>query len=107
MITVIDAPLLTEKTVKKVDKIRNRINNEKFNSSICAITLSSNDSDVFDIVPLFNFNFKSKCNEEVIIVGFAENKKAALKMCARLATEYLKLDNKISMREYFKNILLQ
>lgn len=107
MITVIEAPFLTKKTVKKVDRIKNKIKDGKYNSQVCAITLASNDVDVFDIVPLYSFKFKKNNEKDIVIVGLAENKKAAIKMCSRLAFEYLKVNQGCSMREYFENMLIK
>lgn len=107
MITIIDAPFLTEKTARKIDRIKTKIKDGKFNSSICAIAIASNDVDVFDIVPLFCFKFRKDIAYDIVIVGFAENKKAAIKMCSRLASEYLKDNTACSMRAYFEEMLLK
>lgn len=106
MISFIEAPLLTKKTMKKVDKIISNINKRKYISNVCLISFSENEDDVFEIIPVVNFRFKLYENKDIQVIGITENKKAAVKMCARLSEEYIRNKSAISMKEYFKEILL-
>lgn len=106
MITFIDKPYLTDKISVKLEKVKKDILEEKLLSLACIITFSKNDSDVFDIIPINNLKLSKKYTEDILVIGIAENKKAAIKLCASLAEEYLKRSLDISMREYFEKLTL-
>ena len=95
---------LTKKTVKKSDKIIKDIENGKFISLVCLVTLSANTDDVFDIIPLFNLKIRSDIYDDIVVIGIAENNKAAIKMCAKLVEHYYMSDMSKNMREYFTDL---
>ena len=105
MIEYINELYLTDKTKNKIDKIKNDILNEKLISLVCIIILSECESDVFDIIPLNNLKFRKNLNDKLLVFGIAENKKAAIKLCAKMIEEYMMKKSDKSMREYFKDKL--
>ena len=105
MIEYINELYLTDKTKNKIDKIKNDILNEKLISLVCIIILSECESDVFDIIPLNNLKFRKNLNDKLLVLGIAENKKAAIKLCAKMIEEYMMKKSDKSMREYFKDKL--
>lgn len=105
MIEFINELYLTEKTKNKLDKIRDDILNEKWMSLTCIIILSECERDVFDIIPVNTLNIRKRFNERFVVLGIAENKKAALKLCSKMIEEYMMNKNYKSMREYFKDKL--
>lgn len=107
MLRFIDAPYLTSKTIKKIDRIKKNIEAGKYISPVCIVTFASCSEDVFDIIPIITFKTSKKLYSDLLVIGVAENKKAAVKMCASLSNEYMKSKSKLSMREYFYNILNQ
>lgn len=105
MIEYINELYLTDKTKNKIDKIKNDILNEKLISLVCIIILSECENDVFDIIPLNNLKFRKNLNDKLLVLGIAENKKAAIKLCAKMIEEYMMKKSDKSMREYFKDKL--
>lgn len=105
MIEYINELYLTDKTKNKIDKIKDDILNEKLISLVCIIILSECESDVFDIIPLNNLKFRKNLNDKLLVLGIAENKKAAIKLCAKMIEEYMMKKSDKSMREYFKDKL--
>ena len=105
IIEYINELYLTDKTKNKIDKIKNDILNEKLISLVCIIILSECESDVFDIIPLNNLKFRKNLNDKLLVLGIAENKKAAIKLCAKMIEEYMMKKSDKSMREYFKDKL--
>ena len=105
MIEYINELYLTDKTKNKIDKIKNDILNEKLISLVCIIILSECESDVFDIIPLNNLKFRKNLNDKLLVLGIAENKKAAITLCAKMIEEYMMKKSDKSMREYFKDKL--
>ncbi|MDY5215956.1 MAG: hypothetical protein SPH91_02315 [Lachnospiraceae bacterium] len=105
MIEYINELYLTDKTKNKIDKIKNDILNEKLISLVCIIILSECESDVFDIIPLNNLKFRKNLNDKLLVLGIAENKKAAIKLCTKMIEEYMMKKSDKSMREYFKDKL--
>ena len=105
MIEYINELYLTDKKKNKIDKIKNDILNEKLISLVCIIILSECESDVFDIIPLNNLKFRKNLNDKLLVLGIAENKKAAIKLCAKMIEEYMMKKSDKSMREYFKDKL--
>ena len=103
MITYIDNLFLTEKAEKKVDKIKKDIDEKRFISLACLITLSNNETDVFEILPVVNLKIKSSAYDNMTVIGIAENKKAAIRLCAHMSMVYLQSKADVSMREYFKS----
>lgn len=106
MLKFIDAPFLTAKTVKRIDKIKNNIEKGKYLSPICLIVFATHKEDVFDIIPIINFKIPNYYNNELLVIGVAENKKAAIKLCASLSNEYIKSGSNLSMRDYFYNLVI-
>ena len=102
MIRYINDLFLTEKNVKKIDKIKQDIENKKYISMACFITLAKNQTDVFDIIPILNLKLKSNMYDDLLVVGIAENKKAAVRLCAEISMQYINTDTSLSMREYFE-----
>lgn len=105
MIEFINELYLTEKTKNKLDKIKDDILNEKWMSLVCIIILSECERDVLDIIPVNTLNIRKRFNERFVVLGIAENKKAALKLCSKMIEEYMMNKNYKSMREYFKDKL--
>lgn len=105
MIEYINELYLTDKTKNKIDKIKNDILNEKLISLVCIIILSECESDVFDIIPINILKFRKNLNDKLLVLGIAENKKAAIKLCAKMIEEYMMKKSDKSMREYFKDKL--
>lgn len=102
--TYINNLFLTEKTEKKIEKIKENIADGKFISPICLIVISQNDADVFDIIPLINLKNKSYRGlyEDMHVLGIAESKKAAISLCVNMTEQYFNKKSPLSMRDYFK-----
>ena len=103
MISYIDNLYLTEKTNKKLDKLKSDISSEKFLSLACIIVLSENEKDVFDIIPVNNLRFRSKHMGDLYVLGIAESRKAAMRLCSNMIDEYYQNNCNCCMRDYFKD----
>lgn len=104
MITYINDLFLTEKTAKKINKIKYDFENKKFISRICIITISEGD-DVFDIIPVLNFRLNDLYKNDITVIGIAENRKAAVKLCAEMSALYLNNNSSVTMKEYYLGYL--
>lgn len=104
MIKYIEKLYLTENTRKKLNKIKRDIRRKKFLSLVYIIILSENEVDAFDIIPIRMMKFRKKSDDEIVILGIAENKKAAIRLCSDMSLEYMDACSELSMREYFKSL---
>ena len=101
------------KNLFMTDKIRPDINRIKFKLysgigmfSICLITFSPNDSDIFEIYPVEYFKQKNLRKRDFYIAGVAENKSAAMEMTSELIVGALaNKGDSLSVRDYLVNQL--
>lgn len=103
MISYINNLYLTEKTKKRLDRIIKDIADKKFLSLACIIVLSENEKDVFDIIPINNLKLRKDSISNILVLGIAENKKAAMRLCSSMIGEYLESGSGKNMRDYFKD----
>lgn len=89
MIRYIEELFLTEKTAKKLDTIKTNIENKKWFSKVCLITLSNNENDVFDIIQLYNLKTAASVYEDIIVIGIVENKGKAVAICSEIVNQYI------------------
>lgn len=108
MITYSDNLYLTDKTRKKIDKIKQKIDTRSGMIGIVIIALSQNEKDVFELLSAHVFKGSISTRRDVHIIGVAENKEAAMSLVADMTEEYLSYieglnenDSRITMREYF------
>lgn len=109
MIKYIDNLFLTEKASKKVNKIKEDIEKKKFTSLACIICISNNSSDVFDIIPVFMLKSIQKLYDsslstdadDICVLGIAESKRAAFRLCTEMSAYYINSKSELSMREFF------
>lgn len=102
MITYIDDLYLTEKSRQRETKIKQDISRKAFFSRACIITLSFNENDTLDIIPIINMRMRTEVYQDICILGIAESKKAAMKLCHEMIVEYISQNTDMSMRKYFE-----
>lgn len=78
---------LTGKTEKKIEKIKWKLAAGAGMVGVHLITLSANENDVFDIYPAFLFKQRYFRKRDYVIVGVAENKKAAMLLVQKIVGE--------------------
>ena len=104
MITYINNLFLTQKANKRLEYIKNDIDKKNFITRSCIITLSNGD-DVFDIIPVFNLKFSRLYEDDLVVLGLAESRKAAIKLCSEMTALYFSEERNISMKDYFKGYI--
>ena len=99
MIYYYDKLLLTEKTKKNIDKLKENIEDEKglILTGYYVIELSANDRDVFDLIPIQMFRLKSFRNRKHMIIGFAESKRACYSLVGEIVNEHYKAAGRYDM----------
>lgn len=115
MITYIDDLFLTDKTKKHIERIKKSVNKESLISRACLICLSLSSNDVFDIIPVFDLRLSKYKDKDIYVLGVAENKNAAIDLCAVMAASYIQIngfeindsDSVINnnMRSYFERFI--
>lgn len=73
---------LTSKTANRLRRIKVRLKLGAGMTGVSLITLSENKDDLFDIIPaaLFKQRYLRKRDHEYVVIGIAENKRAAYKL---------------------------
>lgn len=89
MIKYINELILTEKTEKKIEKIKKDIEDGKWFSRICLVIMSENENDVFDIIQLYNLRTAASRYKDIVVLGIAENINAAIALSSGLIDEYI------------------
>lgn len=113
MITYIDDLFLTDKTKKNIERIKKSVSKESILSRACLICLSLSPRDVFDIIPVFDLRLSKYKDKDIFVLGVAENKNAAIDLCAVMAASYIQIngceiDEAVktnNMRNYFERFI--
>ena len=87
----IDNLYVTDKTEHKIKSIKRKLKLGIGMVSVNVITIASNDSDVFDIIPAAMFKSYKLRHSDLLVIGFAESKKAALSLVERIIKEHFEL----------------
>ncbi len=89
MITYHPRLYLTEKTEKKIDTIKWKLATGAGMVQVYLITLSENETDLFDIYPAALFKQYYFRKREHIVIGVAESKEAAMQLVRQMIEECL------------------
>lgn len=81
---------LTKQTEKKIDKIKWKLAAGAGMVGLQIITLAENETDLFDIYPVALFKQRYFRKRDYMIIGVAENKKAAVRLVERIITDCAK-----------------
>lgn len=101
MITYADDLLLTKKTEVRLDKIKKCIETRAGMIGTVLIALSSNENDVFELIPCYMFKTRFYTQIDLFVCGIAENNGTAYEMIEDLIKEYIDSKSDITMKEYF------
>jgi len=101
MVIYADDLYLTKKTEKRLSKIKQSIKTRSGMLGTVVIALSSNDNDVFELIPCFMFKTKIYSKIDLFVCGIAENKEAAYDLIEKMISEYLVNGRGFSMKEYY------
>ena len=109
MIIYADNLYLTEKlknNKKKLDDILWKIDHRAGLVSARIIALASNDRDVFDIIPPYLFKEKVFLEQDIHVIGIAEDESTANELVVQMINEYVNdyangYLEILSMRDYF------
>lgn len=113
MITYIDDLFLTDKAKKNIERIKKSVTKESLLSRACLICLSLSPKDVFDIIPVYDLRLSKYKDKNIYVLGVAENKNAAIDLCAVMAASYIQIDGceideqvgNNNMRSYFERFI--
>lgn len=89
--------------VKKVDKIRRKLNHGKIVPGIYLITFSENPRNLLEIIPALTMVQQSAADICPEIVGLAGDKDEAMEMVTEMIQEVYDKTGDFRIQEYWKN----
>ncbi len=108
MIRYIDNLYVTDKLENKKNSIMRKLRLGIGMVSVNVITMASNETDVFDIIPAAMFKSYKLRHSDLLVVGLAESKKAAFLLVEKIIEEHFELTGKYSnLREDFLELMVQ
>lgn len=91
-----------EKLEKNLDKIIEKLENEKLTFRVFCIALASNSQNMLDIIDANELLFKHYKRNEICILGLARTRENAISLVVKIIEEVYKKTNDVKIREYFK-----
>lgn len=102
MIKWYHALYVDEKLKKSLDKIIDRLENEKLTFQVFCIALASNPQNMLDIIDANELLFKHYKQNEIYVLGLARTRTGAVTLVTKIIEEIYKKTNDVKIREYFK-----
>ncbi|MCR4741094.1 MAG: hypothetical protein K5886_12655 [Lachnospiraceae bacterium] len=108
MILYYEKLLLTDKTKKNIDKLKESIENAEglILTGTYVLELAANEKDVFDLIPIQMFKFRAFRKRDHLIIGFAESKRACYSLVEEIISEHYKVTGRYdSLRSDLERII--
>lgn len=91
-----------ERLEKNLNKIMDKLENEKLTFQVFCIALASNPQNMLDIIDANELLFKHYKRNEIFILGLARTRAGAVSLVVKMVEEIYKKTNDVKIREYFK-----